>query len=469
MVVAPGAHFHSRAHAESLLDCFFPRALGPDPVKRWLVILLILLALVLLLSPGIIGQLAERSIDSNLSYVEQENPDLRIESERFDRGWFSSEGRHRVSIRPGAITELMGGDVDPADGESITLVIDTHFDHGLVPVTSLGREEGTLRPGLASTVSTLKMERGDGEVVDLPGTVYSFMELDGGSTFHFLMDSGEQLAGNTLTSWNGADLTVQSSADRRQVSMRGTVLPLSIESYGVTTRIGDVDIDLDQERGRYRFGIGSLALNVNSFSVESSGTQDSGFSRLELVTDSELDGNRVSGSGRLELDGLFLQDIGDVDVSSAFVLGDVDVESLVAITAAIRNENVNTLGNNMPSLEGQLHQFAARGGSLAINSLDVELPQGGWHSSLSVEWPESDESEVFSLPSFLLRLEAEATVRLSRTLYDDIVQQFPDAAYLLATGMLQPMGDDLTMAASFSGGLLKVNGAPMPIPLGGPE
>ena len=438
-------------------------------MKRWLVILLVLLALILLLSPGIVGRLAEQSIDSNLGYVEAENPDLRIESERFDRGWFSSEGRHRVSIRPGAVTELIGGDADPADGESITLVIDTRFDHGLVPITSLGRAEGTLRPGLASTVSTLKMERGDGAVVDLPGTVYSFMGLDGESTFHFLMDAGEQLAGNTRTRWNGADLTVQSSADRSQVSMRGTILPASIESYGVTTHIGEVDIDLDQDRGRFRFGIGSLALNVDSFSVQSSGTQDSGFSRLELVTDSELDGNRVSGSGRLDLDGLFLQDIGDVDVSSAFVLDDVDVESLVAITAAIRNENINTLGNNLPSIEGQLRQIAARGGRVAINSLDVELPQGSWQSSLSVEWPEGDESAAFSLPSFLLRLEAAATVRLSRTLYDDIVQQFPDAAYLLATGMLQPMGDDLTMAASFSGGLLKVNGAPMPIPLGGPE
>lgn len=443
--------------------------MGPFSVKRWLVILLVLMAMVLLLSPGIVGRLAERSIDTNLGYVDAENRDLRVESELFDRGWFSSEGRHRVSIRQGAITELMGGDVDPADGESITLVIDTHFDHGLVPVTSLGREEGTLRPGLASTVSTLKMERGDGAVVDLPGTVYSFMGLDGESTFHFLMDAGEQLAGNTRTSWNGADLTVASSADRRQVSMRGTVLPLSIESYGVTTRIGEVDIDLDQDRSRYRFGIGSLELTVDSLSVQSSGTQDSGFSRLELVTDSKLDGNRVSGSGHLKLAGLFLQDIGEVDVSSAFALDDVDVESLVAIASALRDENVTTLGNNLPSIEGQLRQFAARGGHLAIDSLDVELPQGNWQSSLSLEWPEGDESAAFSLPSFLLRLEAAATVRLSRTLYDDIVRQFPDAAYLLATGMLQPMGDDLTMAASFSGGLLKVNGAPMPIPLGGPQ
>ena len=434
-------------------------------MKRWLVILLVLLALVLLLSPGIVGRLAERSIDSNLGYVEDENQDLRIESERFDRGWFSSEGRHRVSIRQGAITELMGGDVDPTDSESLTLVIDTRFDHGLVPITSLGREEGTLRPGLASTVSTLKMERGDGAVVDLPGTVYSFMGLDGESTFHFLMDAGEQLAGNTRTTWNGADITVQSSADRRQVSMNGSVLPLSIESYGVTTRIGNVDIDLDQDRSRYRFGIGSLALNVDSLSVQSSGTQDSGFARLELVTDSALDGNRVSGSGSVNLDGLFLQDVGAIDVSSAFALKDVDVESLLSIVSAIRNENINTLGNNLPSIENQLLQLAARGGSFAIDSLDAELPQGSWHSSLSVEWPEGDENAAFSLPSFLLRLEAAATVRLSRTLYDDIAQQFPDATYLLASGMLQPTGEDLTMAASFSDGLLKINGAPMPIPL----
>ena len=35
-------------------------------------------------------------------------------------------------------------------------------------------------------------------------------------------------------------------------------MPLSIESYGVTTRIGEINVDLEQDRSRYRFGIGSL-------------------------------------------------------------------------------------------------------------------------------------------------------------------------------------------------------------------
>lgn len=439
-------------------------------MKRWIIVLLIALALILLLSPGIVGRLAEKSVDENLAWVDDENDDVVIESERFDRGWFSSEGRHRVSLREGAASSLLGFSVDPTGGQAVALIIDTHFDHGLVPVTSMGREEGTLLPSLASTVSTLQIDRGDGELVDLPGTVYSVIGLGGESTFRYLMESGEQVAGNTSTAWSGADLTIAASPDHRVLSLVGSVLPLSVETYGVTTRVGGLNVDLEQDRSRYRFGIGSLELDVDSVSVHSSGTQDSGFSRLELKTDSELEDNRVSGNGTLKLTELFVPNAGTFDVSADIELDDIDAGALVAIGTALRNSNrggyAPGLEAALPSIASQLEMLAARGGHFAINSFDVRLPQGNWQSSLSLEWPASDPDEPFVLPSFLLRLDASADLRVSRAVYNDIVQAMPDANYLLAAGFLQASGDELTMTANFSGGLLTVNGAPMPIPLG---
>ena len=76
-------------------------------MKRWLVLSLIALALLLLLSPGIIGRLAERGIDESLSQVSAERDDIDIAEESFERGWFSSEGRHRVALRYGSLRELL--------------------------------------------------------------------------------------------------------------------------------------------------------------------------------------------------------------------------------------------------------------------------------------------------------------------------------------------------------------------------
>jgi hypothetical protein len=189
-----------------------------------------------------------------------------------------------------------------------------------------------------------------------------------------------------------------------------------------------------------------------------------------LKTDSELEDNRVSGNGTLKLTELFVPNAGTFDVSADIELDDIDAGALVAIGTALRNSNrggyAPGLEAALPSIASQLEMLAARGGHFAINSFDVRLPQGNWQSSLSLEWPASDPDEPFVLPSFLLRLDASADLRVSRAVYNDIVQAMPDANYLLAAGFLQASGDELTMTANFSGGLLTVNGAPMPIPLG---
>ena len=76
----------------------------------------VIAAIVVLLSPGIIGRIAEESVESNLQWAADESKGFVVTSERFDRGWFSSQGRHRIEIRdPGmrdALATLAGRDPD---------------------------------------------------------------------------------------------------------------------------------------------------------------------------------------------------------------------------------------------------------------------------------------------------------------------------------------------------------------------
>ena len=135
-------------------------------MNRWLVALLVILAVVILVSPGIVGRLAEQSLDENIEWVASENPDVSISTERFDRGWFTSEGRYRVVFRGGAFHDaavLYSDSIDSA--ELPALIIDTRIDHGLVPVSSMTREAGSLMPGLANTFSTFQIDPGDGELI----------------------------------------------------------------------------------------------------------------------------------------------------------------------------------------------------------------------------------------------------------------------------------------------------------------
>jgi hypothetical protein len=68
-------------------------------VRKSIVALLVIAAIVILISPGIIGRIAEEFVDSNLQWAADESQDIVVTSERLDRGWFSSHGRHRIEIR----------------------------------------------------------------------------------------------------------------------------------------------------------------------------------------------------------------------------------------------------------------------------------------------------------------------------------------------------------------------------------
>lgn len=444
-------------------------------MKRWLIVLLLALAVLLLLSPGIVGRLAEKNLDENLSWVEAENADLVIEAERFDRGWFSSEGRHRIALRDSAITDLLGTDPDTVNRAPTVLIIDTRFDHGLLPVTSLSREEGSLLPALASSVSTLQIEQSDGEVVELPGKIYSDIGLTGDSRFHYLMESGGQTAGNIRTNWSGADLTVFTSARNRSFSIDGTIQPISVESYGVTTRIGGVRIDAEQDRSRYSFGVGTLELEIAAVNVQSSGTLDGGFDELLLTAETTLDGDRVKGSTAVSLKNVAVPDLGSVNMSVDTIAANLDADAVEAVVVALRElEDAGGAaaaepGAVYPAVERELQLLAAAGGRVEIDSLNVSLPQGDLRSSLNVDWPEADSGDAFSWPTMLLKTTASASVSISAPLYEFIVQSMPEAGALLATGVLKRSGDGYEMDAEFSGGLLRINGAPMTVPLFDPN
>ena len=134
-------------------------------VKKGIVVLLVFLAVVVLVSPAIVGRLAEQSMDENLNWAASESGDVKVTSERFARGWFSSEGQHRIELQDGDLLTALQALAGPISaGDLPVLIINTRLDHGLIPVTSMARDKGSLAPGLGSAVSTMQVELPDGEI-----------------------------------------------------------------------------------------------------------------------------------------------------------------------------------------------------------------------------------------------------------------------------------------------------------------
>jgi hypothetical protein len=448
-------------------------------VKRWLVLLLLTLAVVLLLSPGIIGRLAEKNIDDNLARVDLEIDDITIQAESFRRGWFTSEGRHRILLQGGALLEIAEdfGD-DAGTGGTPALIVDTRLDHGLVPLSSMQRERGSLNPGLANAVSTLLFDPGDGEIVELPGKVYSFVDLGGDTSFRYLAEPGSATAGKATTDWQGADIVYTQSADRLERSLSGKLEPASVASFGVTTTLGRIVVEAEQDRRQHLLGAGRLSLEIGSLLVRSPGEPDMVVERAALSAENRVDDGRTSGGVNMAVSVSNLPDVDAVDVELDIDVRDLDADALFVIRETVKTLNQigapaseAELRAAYPALQREAQNLAARGGRIDINSARVTLPQGDWRMALSLTVPEDTPApgQPFSWPSVLLRTEAKLDMRISAGLFEFLVDREPQVRGALASGMLRKAGDGYEMKAELDGGRLIINGAPMNLPIGFPQ
>ncbi len=437
-------------------------------MKRWLVISLVVVALIILVSPGIVGRLAERNMEQGILAAKAQNPALDISTESFERGWFTSAGRHRVVFYNG---QLRDANTVGVGDDALTLVIDTRIDHGLLPVSSLGREASSLRPGLASTVSTFHIETASGETSAVPGKFYNEVSLTGASSGQLLLEAGGFDLGTTRLSWEGTDLRIVSDPQDGDLEVEGEVSPFSLSDANGSAYFGTVKIDAEQEGTRYGFSIGELALSVDGARFNSAGSEVS-VESIDVMADSAIDDGRLSGMARFELKDAELPSVGTVGVVLDVSLKNVEAASFGAIVVAADNANSGS-GQQIdfdafyPQVENDLKTLARAGAEVRIERFDVSLPQGQLATSLAIDLPELAKDKAFTWPGALLAMTADMSLRIPVPVFELLAVMNPQANTLLATGMLKRDGNDYVMDAKYGKGLVTVNGAPMPLPIPG--
>lgn len=441
-------------------------------MNRWLVVSLVLLALIVLVSPGIVGRFAEKNIDEGIASTEADSPGVTITTEIFERGWFTSEGRHRVVFERGYFREATEQVLAATGNDTLpSLIIDTRVDHGLVPVTSLGRDEGTLAPGLASTASTFVIDPGDGESIEIPGVLYSTVGLTGATDSHLLLEPGTFDYGNASIQWQGTDIVLKADPNAQARALQGTIQSAQLTADGVVAGLESLSIDADQSMTEYGFSVGNADVSVTDLTF-GSGDDKLSIGELSLKTNSFIDDERVSGESSFNVKG-FVAPTGDnIDVDLKISIADFDAGSLAVISNALRStqgagDPQAALASIFPAIEADLKTLLQRGARINVDQLDVSLPLGVVSSTLAIDVPASDDKDTFSWPGVLLNMTASMDLRVPVELFDMATTMNPEAGSLLALGILKKDGTDYVMEAEYAKGLVNVNGAPMPIPLPG--
>ena len=436
-------------------------------MKKGIVALLVIVALIVLISPGLVGRMAEKSVDENLNWAAQESGALVVTSEKFDRGWFSSQGQHRVQIDDERLKAMMGSiDGAPELGELPVLVIDTRLDHGLIPFGSMSREKGSLAPGLGSAVSTLSVELPDGETIDLPGAVYSKVSMGGALSSSYLLPAGSMTEDGGTVSWDDTNIDVTTNPSNGKVSFAGNLGTLKVDDGQDRVQIDGLKFSGHQQPTAFGFATGDIKMELGAMSVTSNGAPAGGLKYMNVDASTRVDGNKASGRTRLQMDSQPVPGFGEISVRADVSVDGANAEALGALQKAVKAQGSNPDPSQMLGVvENDVKKLLASGLELRFDQLDITLPQGTVTSKLDFKVGEEDV-DTFEWTSLLLNTEASASLSVPQGLVDMAMQMNPQAGMAVSMGFLQQNGDVYEMEAAYKKGLLTINGAPMPIPMG---
>ena len=431
-------------------------------MKKSFVFLLLALALVVIVSPGIVGKLAEQSMDENLDWAASESREFKVTSQGFDRGWFSSEGRHRIELNDGDARDVLNLLFQDSGYSGVpALIIDTRIDHGLVPVSSMSREQGSLAPGLGSAISTLQVEFADGDTVDLPGTIYSKVSLAGDLQSNFVIDPGTFSDGGEVIEWGSVDTLITMSSANNTVGFDGMIEKLVLTSPGEEIVVGAITFEGEQTATPFGFAVGDAEISIESVTYPTEfGGMETG--PLNLTSVASLDGDLVSARTTLDIDYFPLGEFGPSTIGFDASIVDADAAAISHLSDVL--DRVETYGSDealRAAVEDDLRSLFAKGFEVRIDRFDIAMPPGTVSAQLGVQVEPTDIDE-FVITSLLLAIDAKLDLSVPAELYDYALAMDPQVGAAVAMGFLRPEGNDYKMQAEFSKGLLTVNGAPMP-------
>lgn len=437
-------------------------------MKKSVVAILVLLAVVVLISPAIVGRLAERSMDENIEWAARESGEVTVTSESFDRGWFSSAGQHRIELQDGELLnalQVMAGPLDPADLP--VLIVKTRLDHGLIPLGSLGREGGSLAPGLGSAVSTLVLELPDGETFEIPGTIYSKVALNGALQSNYLLAAGTHEQADTSASWGDVDIEVTSNPSTGHVLFAGSVDSVTIVDSSQTVTLGAFSIAGDQRPTDYGFSVGEVSYAIDGATVQSGTAAPAGLKSLSADVTTELVGDRVNGNIRIGLATETMPDVGNVTVETGIRISGVAAAALGGMQQSISDMTPSQEPAQLYlAIEDDLRAMFASGFEVTVEQLDVGVPQGVVSARMHFDIDATDP-DSFDWTSLLTGTRASVDISVPESMLDTILETNPQAGVVVGMGYLLKNGDVYEMKAELKKGLLTINGAPMPLPLGG--
>ncbi len=443
-------------------------------MRRLLIVLLVIVVLVLA-SPALTRSGAEKQFYRSLADLEELVPGLLFEETQADSGWFKSVNTQELVFKDMLIAED-GSVEDQHSG----IFVETEIFHG--PVI-FGMGDPAMPPislALATTRTRISYVDGDEEPVEFPGGIYNRISIDGSGSLSLVFESlseefsNKAAAGGGTITWEGAHLKVDYDAGLSHVESVGLIKPLSIVSADGEFRLGEISFESSADYSDFGIWVGSSTTRVEALTVvESSAEIPTAFSLkgMTISGDSGIEQGRLTGSVTLSIADVEMNDIAGNSIQLA-ISADVDAATVGRLKNALEEQdlaNAEASAEVPAALQDAGMELLAAGLTLEISELQINTAQGDARFVIRFEIPASDLSGEAAVMNAIFSMSAESSLRISRLLFDFVSRSNPVMAQqmtaLLQTGMLIDEGEQLTLEAIYDGGLLTVNGMPIPLPV----
>ena len=441
--------------AFSRLGAISPKGVN---VNKGIVALFVIVALLVLVSPGLVGMLAERSVDEQIEWAELENQDLVITAERFDRGWFSSHGRHRIELRNPDNVFGAGDLLVPFFGhDAPALIVDTRLSHGPIALSSIGTENTSLSPGLGKAISTLSLESSEGEVFILPGAVNSSIALNGDVTSNYRTEAGS----GEIGTWGDVDITFESRASKGLYAYNGRIESVQIADVGAS--LSKLAFSGNVVMSKFDLGVGDMSLTLDYITFDTGDTAPFSVGPVVLETSSTVIDDKVHSASEINMIVGDVPGLGHLGLDTAFTLRNVDAVELNQLVASVKSAQANSNSSDiLAAIERDVLELFAAGADLRVDRLDIALPQGTITSEMNFKFLENDDADL-AWASLLLTLEADVKFEIPEVIANMAILMSPQPG--MVESMLVKKGDIYQLEAAYKKGLLTVNGVPMALPI----
>jgi len=472
-------------------------------MKKVILVLVVLIALLALGLPGIIGGSTQANLEGRIAELD-ENPVLALRVADYDRGWFSSHARVEISLDESYLELLnTAGQVDfddGVDGEILggeAISVNVELAHG--PIAFLD--------GICFCFSRVHARLDDSDeivamVTDELGMPY-LAELNGqvsyAGTFSFTsnippieyLDESGQLSFSGLTadgSLSGPDLLVDATAQR-----------LLIDADGSTATFENFALNGDSSRINHILWAGDFSATLERVSIADalagSGSIDIGGLRMEGNVDLNDTGELLDATVTYAADSVSVPQealaLSDTELTVRFA--NLSVTAMTDYYEIMLNLDVADPASATMALPPVITRLLENNPSVALDPIRFTLNDESLVAAISLRTVNGDRGGIdLTNPMMLLGMfEASANLTAAKPLLENLATQAAMAqlgtldesqipndqdlesmaqaqtqlmiATFLGQGYIIDDGENYTTEIEYSNGEVRVNGMPLPL------